>query len=246
MLTIIPRICEPKRRNKDNKPGKFAKVRGKHSKKRPPLMSKCNCNTRRTDIETTHLEFFLDKKCAQQYKIAHATPVEGTTKTRVSWEPEWTDPQNIDSYPEHKAIREAFDAIYLSEARSCTQAVPPAKDEHLPNLQRQGIQPQSRWLSHLHNHKLQSMVSINLQEVNPDLDISAPDKFTIQLQTIPVVSPTQRQTDERVACCYTPDGRCIGYLEERRARMLHDRYTEAQSKDTYMESDDFANSLESS
>ena len=32
-----------------------------------------------TDIETTHIEFFLDEKCAQQYKIAHATPMEGTT-----------------------------------------------------------------------------------------------------------------------------------------------------------------------
>ena len=196
-----------------------------------------------TDIETTHLEFFLNEKCAQQYKIAHATPVAGTIKTRVSWEPEWTDPLNIDSNPEHKAIREAFDAVYLSKARDYTQTAPPAKDTHLSNLQRQGIQPWSRWFSHLHNHKLQSNVFINLQETNPNLDICPPGKVTIQLQTIQVVSPKEEQTDERAACCYLPDGRCIGYLAENRARMLHNHYVNAQRSETNADSDDFAKQL---
>ena len=173
--------------------------------------------------------------------------MEGTTKTRVSWEPECTDPINIDINPEHKAIREAFDAVSLSEARDYIQTVPPAKDTHLNNSQRQGIRPQSQWFSHLHNHKLQSnliiMCSSTLQETNPDLDICPPGKFTTQLQTIRVVSPKQEQTNERVACCHSPDGHCIGYLAENRARMLYNHYVKAQSRDINVDGDDFAKQL---
>ena len=138
-----------------------------------------------TDIETAHLEFFLDKKCAQQYKIAHATPVEGTTKTRVSWEPKWTDPQNIDSNPEHKAIISfrcniSIRGTKLHSDCSCGKRrtfVQPTEARH------SATEPMALSSS-------QPQITINgvhqFTRKNPDLDISPPDKFTIQLQTISV------------------------------------------------------------
>ena len=150
---------------------------------------------------------------------------------RVSWVPTWEADTTLIADAAFNAIKEAYEKDWATR-HSAPIAPGPLHNAHLNNLARQGISQHSRWVSHQLNHDLHQFTTVELEETNPDLDIEATGKFTLQYQnarreafppsTEGSLSPFEATI--RVVCCYTPDGKCVGHMAPERLQWLYKRY----------------------
>ena len=109
----------------------------------------------------------------------------------------------------------------MAHDETATQLHPPRKDASLNNLQRQGHGTEPSWPTHAYDLQLHKQLVIQMEETNPEQDIQAPNRYTIQVcqrMRAAAVAP------ETVAQVYRPDGSFVAGLTLDRLTYLKAAY----------------------
>ena len=95
------------------------------------------------------------------------------------------------------------------ESQGSHSATPPARDAHLSNQERQGCWPGTAGHNQELDIMMRRMVKTRPSPIDPDRDITAPNKFTIQIGLHRTLNDSHNM---HTAYVYTPSGRCVGQM----------------------------------
>ena len=134
----------------------------------------------------------------------------------VRWAPSWEPEANL-------AGTEALaDWLNLQEQTEVLGNIAARPDSSCTNMEQQGIYGNNTYISHLQpevRHKLH----LEHQPINPYIDILPPAEHRIEIRTVPERCDKQN-LQYTAACCYGPDGRCIGTISPARLQILKQQF----------------------
>ena len=139
---------------------------------------------------------------------------------RVTWKPTKEPHARVEESAGN--LLEAYLQRYAAmHAAPAAQLTPLPGDAALSNAERQGHGTEPLWPTHAYNLELHQQVTISTVETNPEQDIVAPNRYTVQVCQRRRAAAAALET---IAQVYRPDGTFVGGLTLNRLHFLKSAY----------------------
>jgi ribonuclease HI len=165
-----------------------------------------------------HVQKHLESYKTIGYIAANTTP-EGDNHTRVSWEPRTEPRSTLEALPHWDQLLQEYEEEKAEIGRKELGRPPARLDDHLSNLQQQGI-----WegMQQTRDANLLQYISFSGTETNPDRDIIPGEGPSMQRGTWDAA--TKESMDDGRIYVYRSTGQCAGVLTEDARRDLQKSY----------------------
>jgi len=146
----------------------------------------------------------------------------------IQWQPKWEDEDTILLNPGMHSIIEKKLQDWTRPSGP-TARVPPPKDLHKSNLERQAPTKYTPNEIRTHNtvgDSCRNKIQVHTKPVDPEIDIRGTGEYTLQFRMVtrrhkPAGTHAATSTTQEMACVYDPEGHCLGMLTPGRANLLY-------------------------